>query len=114
MFCAKILLIYIGIGKEIATYLDAAWKNLITNHFDGLRPDVSQIRALSPALAFQYMENSFVSKGRRDAIPFLPRNNNNENGQSCSYKGSSQLTTKDINKLPTLAKIRKFLKLSFY
>lgn len=90
--------IFIGIGKEIATYLDAAWKNIVQVHFDGIRPDVKSIKILSPKVAFQYMESLNVSKGRRGVIPFLSRsqNNNNNDDMACS---SQTISTSQSTKI---------------
>lgn len=67
-----------GIGEDIATRLDAAWKSACKDHFNAadLRPSLEQIRSVKRGDALQFLEKAFVSKGRRGVIPFLPKNNN--------------------------------------
>ncbi|KAI1731608.1 ERCC4 domain-containing protein [Ditylenchus destructor] len=68
-----------GIGEHIATRLDAAWKYACENHFLNEEPSLSQVKSVKKGDALQFLESGFVAKGKRDAVPFLPRSNEDNN-----------------------------------
>ena len=66
-----------GIGEDIATRLDAAWKHACTNHFSTQTPELAQVKALGKGEPFAFLEaTAACGKGAKRGgagIPFVPR-----------------------------------------
>jgi len=62
-----------GIGEDIATRLDAAWKFACANHFTANSAAASdllqEVRALRPGDALHFLTSAHASKGRRQGGP---------------------------------------------
>lgn len=66
-----------GIGEDIATRLDAAWKHACDTHFATDTPTIKQIKELSRGEAFKFLERTAATLNsgtrKRNIIPFVPK-----------------------------------------
>lgn len=85
---------FLGIGEQIATRLDAAWKQACEKYFFCETPSLSQVRCLKKGEALPFLEKAFVAKGKRDAVPFLPRFNFSSPQKSPQKKKDDNLAEK--------------------
>jgi hypothetical protein len=88
----------LGIGEDIATRLDAAWKQACQSHFKCEAPDLQQVNTLGRGEFFRFLEQTTSNVGgrKRNVVPFVPKNRinyNNEKAADSKQKMSRKATT---------------------